>query len=54
MVKLREESRIEIWSNEYINDVDRRQAKDKNMVIIQIEVSSSPKEHIVEIIPKIK
>ena len=51
MIKIRDNSRIEIWSNEYINDVERRQEKDKKVEVIQIEIGASPKDYMVEVTP---
>ena len=50
MKKSKELSRIEIWSNDYINDLDVREEEDKNAKIIQIEPGSSEGDYIVEVL----
>ena len=52
MVRLRRESRIEVWSSEYINDKSKRQDEDKYVEIIQIEHGIDDYDYIVEVIDK--
>lgn len=42
-------SRIEVWSSRYINDIDVRDDKDKDAIILQIERGSNG-DYIVEVI----
>ena len=51
MIKTREDSRIEVWSDQYINNPTHRKDEDRDMVIIQMEYVESG-NFIVEIIPK--
>lgn len=51
MIKTREDSRIEVWSDQYINNPTRRKDDDRDMVIIQMEYVESG-NFIVEIIPQ--
>lgn len=51
MVKTREDSRIEVWSNQYINNPKYREDKDRDMVIIQME-HGKHNDYIVEVAPK--
>jgi hypothetical protein len=44
-------SRIEVWSVNYINDLKRRNDKDRTVDIIQIEPSNVPNDYIVEVAP---
>lgn len=54
MVKTREDSRIEIWSDKYINNTDNcRLEADKDVDIIQIECGTGGESnYIVEIVNK--
>ena len=55
MVKTRKDSRIEIWSADYINNTkDCRQEADKNVDIVQIEctIANERPEYMVEITDK--
>lgn len=52
MRKLYPNSRIEIWDAFYINDVNRRQDKDKSVDIVQIERGIKDRDYIVEIVEK--
>lgn len=54
MRKIKNNSRIEIWTNEYINDVERRQPKDRELSILQLEHGNSEKEYMVEVIKENK
>ena len=54
MVRLRRESRIEVWSSEYINDKSKRQEEDKYVEIIQIEHGIDDYDYMVEVIDKYK
>ena len=45
-------SRIEIWCGDYINNPERREEKDQNMKIVQIEPSVREDDYIVEIIDR--
>ena len=49
MVKTREDSRIEIWSDKYINTINIRQNIDKTAVVIQAEHGHG-ENYIVEVI----
>lgn len=49
MVKTREDSRIEIWCDNYINKISVRHLIDKNAVIIQAEHAEG-NNYIVEVI----
>lgn len=51
MLKTREDSRIKVWSDQYINNPTHRKDEDRDMVIIQMEYVESG-NFIVEIIPK--
>ncbi len=51
MIKTREDSRIEVWSDQYINNPIHRKDEDRDMVIIQMEYVESG-NFIVEIMPK--
>lgn len=51
MVKTREDSRIEVWSDQYINNPTHRKDEDRDVAIIQMEYVESG-NFIVEIIPK--
>lgn len=51
MVKTCKNSVIEIWSDNYINNINYRHSEDKNIDIIQIERgSSTSNDYIVEFI----
>lgn len=52
MVKISKNSVIEIWGGNYINDVDSRDEKDKNVDILQIERGSMEDDYIVELVRK--
>ena len=54
MKKIKPDSKIEIWSNEYINDVERRQEKDRKLSIVQLEHGNIEKEYMVEVIEENK
>ena len=54
MIKIKELSRIEIWSVNYINKIDPRNEEDKNVDIIQIENTNVNSDYIVEILPRTK
>lgn len=51
MIKTREDSRIEVWSDQYINNPTHRKDEDRDVAIIQMEYVESG-NFIVEIIPK--
>lgn len=51
MVRLRRESRIEVWSSEYINDKSKRRDEDRYVEIIQIEHGIDG-DYMVEVIDK--
>lgn len=51
MIKINDDSRIEIWSDYYINNPDKRNEKDNKSTIIQIEYSRC-NDYIVEILDK--
>ena len=42
-------TRIEIWSAEYINDVDKRTEEDKEAEIVQIEPAGTGDDYMVEV-----
>lgn len=51
MVRIHSESRIEIWSDSYINGGCAREPGDRNVSIVQIEpIPSSAHSFIVEVI----
>ena len=51
MIKTREDSTIEVWSDDYINNPDKREIKeDRKTRIIQIERGTSSGFYIVEIV----
>lgn len=54
MKRISNNSRIEIWSDEYINVNPKRQEEDdpSKVEIIQIEPGNTPKSYMVEIQPK--
>lgn len=52
MVRLRRESRIEVWSSEYINDKSKRRDEDQYVEIIQIEHGIDGNDYMVEVIDK--
>lgn len=52
MRKLRDDSRLEIWSYAYINNVKDRDKNDQNVELLQIERGSNGYDYIVEIIDK--
>ena len=52
MIKKSDNSRIEIWAPEYINIIENRYDKDKNVDIIQIEHGANGRDYIVEIVDK--
>jgi hypothetical protein len=52
MRKLRDDSRLEIWSYAYINNVKNRDKNDQNVELLQIERGSNGYDYIVEIIDK--
>lgn len=47
-----ENSRIEIWGRDYINNPVIREEKDKNVKIVQIEPSGREDDYIVEIVDR--
>ena len=49
MKKSIKESRIEVWGTNYINKVEIRERKDKEMDIVQIEATKDTSNFIVEI-----
>ena len=51
MVRLRRESRIEIWNSEYINNKSKRRDEDQYVEIIQIEHGIND-DYMVEVIDK--
>ena len=51
MVRLRRESRIEIWNSEYINNKSKRRDEDQYVEIIQIEHGIDD-DYMVEVIDK--
>ena len=53
MVRLRRESRIEIWNSEYINNKSKRRDEDQYVEIIQIEHGIND-DYMVEVIDKYK
>lgn len=52
MRKLRDDSRLEIWSYAYINNVKNRDKNDQNVELLQIERGSNGYDYIVEVIDK--
>lgn len=53
MIKTRSDSRIEIWSANYISKLNERFDEDKNVDIIQIEPGNGDnKGYIVEVVNK--
>ena len=50
MRKSRMDSRIEIWSREYINFPEERDDNDKNAVILQIYTGRDSEDYIVEVV----
>lgn len=50
MKKLLDDSVIEIWSSNYINNLSGRSLVDRRAKIIQIEPGSSDNDYIVEIV----
>ena len=52
MQKISENSTIEIWGGNYINDISCRDENDKNVEILQIERGSVEDDYIVEFIRK--
>lgn len=50
MKKLLDDSVIEIWSGNYINNLSGRSLVDRRAEIIQIEPGSSDNDYIVEIV----
>lgn len=52
MKRTREDSRIEIWSTQYINYIEDRYPEDQDTQIIQIEPSGNPDDYIVEVVEK--
>lgn len=52
MKRIREDSRIEIWSTQYINSIADRFPEDEDLVVIQIEPSGNPGDYIVEVVKK--
>lgn len=50
MKKLLDNSVIEIWSSNYINNLSGRSLVDRRAEIIQIERGSTAKDYIVEIV----
>lgn len=52
MRKLRDDSRLEIWSYAYINNVKDRDKNDQNVELLQIERGSNGYDYIVEVIDK--
>ena len=53
MVRLRRESRIEVWNSEYINNKSKRRDEDQYVEIIQIEHGIDD-DYMVEVIDKYK
>ena len=49
MIKRLANSRIELWSAEYINKPDERSEKDKYSIIEQIEPAGDGANYIVEV-----
>lgn len=49
MIKTREDSRIEIWGADYINQISKRNDIDKTAVVIQAEHAEGD-NYIVEVI----
>lgn len=52
MKKSMENSRLEIWSYAYINNVKDRDKNDQNVELLQIERGSNGYDYIVEVIDK--
>ena len=52
MIKSRTESKLEIWSDKYINNIEKRFEEDKNKIILQIEPAGGQNNFIVEIIDR--
>lgn len=52
MRKLRDDSRLEIWSYAYINNVKNRDKNDQNVELLQIERGSNGYDYIVEVVNK--
>lgn len=52
MRKSRDDSRLEIWSYAYINNVKNRDKNDQNVELLQIERGSNGYDYIVEVIDK--
>lgn len=52
MKKSRDDSRLEIWSYAYINNVKNRDKNDQNVELLQIERGSNGYDYIVEVIDK--
>lgn len=52
MLRTREDSRIEVWSGEYINNPRKRYKEDRDAVIIQIVPAKQPgaDNYIVEVV----
>ena len=51
MIPICSKSRIEIWSSDYIDQIEKRIEKDKNARIVQIEHGNN-NDYIVEVVDK--
>lgn len=56
MIKTQENSSLEIWSGDYINNLEDRREEDKHTEIIQIETGDTTNDnYIVEVVrPEVK
>ena len=52
MRKTREDSRIEVWGEDYVNFPGRRQGKDASATIVQIEPGGDPAQYMVEVVDR--
>lgn len=50
MKKTRENSRIEVWDSDYINEPDERNREDRHAVIVQMEPGASGCSYMVEVV----
>lgn len=50
MKRTRKNSRIEVWTADYINTVSVRSPQDAKAVIVQIEPGASRQDYIVEVV----
>lgn len=50
MKKTNTDSKIEIWSDTYINKPEKREPQDQRKMILQIEPGSNARAYIVEVI----